>query len=447
MSTVSMFKSRFDAAIALVLGELAADEKASITYSAERSAFMRFNGAKVRQSGTVEQSYLGIKLFKGAKTFSFARLGLSGEPDEDADRIASALSEARAVMGLLPDDPYQVLPEASAKSDARYEGRLVPETDIPARVLGPAADLDFTGVYSQGSICRGAANTAGARHWFSTETFLVDYSAWLPNGRAVKSSYAGREWSDAEYAARLASTRMALGNLHKPEVVLEPGPYRAFVAADALAEVSVFYSWDGFGERGMRQGESAYLALREGRESFSPAFSLAQDFSIGVEPAFNEDGELAPERLAIIEGGKLANTVVSSRTAKQYGIEANGADGGESVRSPSVMAGSLPEADALTALGTGVYVSNFHYLNWSDAASARVTGMTRFSCLWVKDGKVVGPIKDMRWDESLYAMLGSKLEALTAERHLIVENLTYEERLTGGSLLPGILVNGLTFTL
>ncbi|TFG85171.1 MAG: hypothetical protein E4H20_01020 [Spirochaetales bacterium] len=446
MTTATEFKSRFNTLATLALAELLPDERASITYSAERSAFMRFNNCKVRQTGTVEQAYLGMKLFRGAKTLSF-QLGLSGIQDEDADRVATAIGSTRATMGLLPDDPYQVVPEAADSSDAHYEGSLLPESDIPARILDPAKGLDFTGVYSQGSICRGAANSAGARHWFSTETFLVNYSAWLPNGRAVKSSYAGRTWSDDEYAKRLASTRMALENLGKPEVTLKPGAYRAFVTADALNEVVLFFSWNGLGERALRQGESAYLALREGRESFSPAFGLSQDFSLGVDPAFNEDGELAPEQLILVEGGKLVNTIVSSRTAKQYEIHSNGATGDEGVRSVAIAAGSLAEAQAIKALGTGVFVSNFHYLNWSDVSSARVTGMTRFSCLWVEGGKVVGPIKDMRWDESLYALFGSKLEAVTAERHLIVESLTYEQRLTGGSLLPGILVDGLTFTL
>ncbi|HQO66569.1 MAG TPA: metallopeptidase TldD-related protein, partial [Spirochaetales bacterium] len=190
-----------------------------------------------------------------------------------------------------------------------------------------------------------------------------------------------------------------------------------------------------------------YIALREGRESMSPRFGFSQDFSLGVEPAFNDDGELAPERLEIVSGGAIANTVVCSRTAKQYGVPANGAGEDESVRSISMDAGDLAESDALKAIGTGVYVSNFHYLNWSDVQAARVTGMTRFACLWVENGEIVGPIKDMRWDESLYNMLGAKLEAVTKERHLLVASETYERRQVGGSLLPGILVDGLSFTL
>lgn len=440
------FKAHFDSVATLALAELLPGERAAIGYAAEHTSFMRFNNGRVRQSGTVEQSDLSIKLWKGAKTYAI-QLALSGKPDVDGERVAGAISQARAVMPLLPDDPFQAIPESAESSDARYPGALLPEADIPARVLGPAQGLDFTGIFSQGQMCRAAANSAGARHWFQTETFLVDYSAWLPNGRAVKSSYAGRTWSDADYAARLQATRQSLGNLDKPEKVLTPGKYRAFITADALNEVVTFFSWNGFGERGIRQGESAYIAMREGRESLSPRFSFSQDFSIGVQPAFNDEGELSPPVLPIVTKGKIENTIVSSRTAKQYGLESNGASDDEDVRSVSIAAGDLAEADALKALGTGVYVSNFHYLNWSDVQAARVTGMTRFSCLWVENGSIVGPIKDMRWDESLYNMLGAKLEAVTKERHLLVESMTYDHRQVGGSLLPGILVDGLSFTL
>ena len=75
------------------------------------------------------------------------------------------------------------------------------------------------------------------------------------------------------------------------------------IAADALVDVVEFFSWNGFGERALQQGESAYLALKEGREHFAEAFNLTQDFSLGVEPAFNGEGEAAPEKLTVIEKG------------------------------------------------------------------------------------------------------------------------------------------------
>ena len=79
------FKKRFDAVAARALGELLPGERGAISYSAELSAFMRFNGGKVRQSGSVEQADLSIKLWKGAKTYSFM-LALSGDEAEDDER-------------------------------------------------------------------------------------------------------------------------------------------------------------------------------------------------------------------------------------------------------------------------------------------------------------------------------------------------------------------------
>jgi len=112
-----------------------------------------------------------------------------------------------------------------------------------------------------------------------------------------------------------------------------------------------------------------------------------------------------------------------------------------------VSAGTLDEKDVLAALGTGLYLSNLHYLNWSDPVSARVTGMTRYACFWVENGVIAGPIKDLRWDESLYGALGSKLMALTSHTEIDPAVDTYYRRSLGGSRTPGALIEGFTFTL
>jgi predicted Zn-dependent protease len=82
-------------------------------------------------------------------------------------------------------------------------------------------------------------------------------------------------------------------------------------------------------------------------------------------------------------------------------------------------AGSLAQADILKQLGTGLYISNLWYLNYSDLPAARLTGMTRFATFWVEDGEIKAPVSTMRFDDSVYQLLGSQLEALTAERELL----------------------------
>lgn len=446
MKAMRDLESGFDGVAGALLGGLKAGEALSLEFAGEASTFMRFSGRRVRQVGQVEAALVDFRLYSGERTLRKS-FSLRGSPLGDAAASALALEEARREIGLLPPDPYQVLPSAAETSREAFPGDLPAQEELPREVLEPARGLDFVGIHSQGTVARGAASSAGARHFFAAENFFTDWSAWLPGGKAVKSSYAGREWDGAEHHRRIEAARPLLAGLGLPEKRLEPGSYRAYIAPDALDELMVFFSWRGLSERELREGESSFLALREGRRSLSPKFTLVQNFSLGVEPRFNGLGESAPERLVLIEGGRLASGLVSARTALRYGIASNAAPEDESLRSPAVSPGGLPEAEALAALGTGLYVSNFHYANWSDFAAARVTGMTRFACFWVEGGRIAAPIKDMRFDESLYELLGSNLLDLTRERSLVPSSGSYRLRDIGGRLLPGILVSGLSLTL
>jgi predicted Zn-dependent protease len=445
------FEAGFDRACELLFGRLRSTEALALSFAGEDSTFLRFNQGRVRQIGQVRMAELELKFFRDGRTVS-SSLQLSGDAARDAARAEEALAMVRGEADLLPEDPYQTLPAAKATSREVFTGRLPEPGRIPDEILGPgavigAAGADFVGIHAQGGQCRGAATSAGARHWFATETFALDYSAYLPNGKAIKAGYGGRHWDGDEYQRRLASAIPQLEALGRPGKTLEPGAYRVYFAPEAVNEFVEFFSWNGLGERDLREGKSSYLALRDGRKRLSPRFHLTQDFSLGVQPRFNGLGELAPDRLDLIEAGRLVNTLVSARSALQYGVASNAAPAGEGVRSPAIGAGELDEQQALAALGTGLYLANLHYLNWSDHDSGRITGMTRFACFWVEGGQIIAPIRDLRFDESVYQLFGDKLCGLTRQRSLIPETSSYGLRSLGGSLVPGLLVEGFTFTL
>src|SRR5690606_13734110 len=107
----------------------------------------------------------------------------------------------------------------------------------------------------------------------------------------------------------------------------------------------------------------------------SPMLTLKENFTLGLCPRFNSIGEVAPESMTIIENGEFKEFLVSSKTAKEYGLKANAAESYEASRSPEILPGSLDESKILKEIGTGLYLSNLHYLNWSDRVGARVTGM------------------------------------------------------------------------
>jgi hypothetical protein len=53
----------------------------------------------------------------------------------------------------------------------------------------------------------------------------------------------------------------------------------------------------------------------------------------------------------------------------------------------------------------------------------------------------------MRFDDSVYRILGESLVDFTRERELLPDTSTYVERQTGSARLPGALLSALRFTL
>ncbi len=139
--------------------------------------------------------------------------------------------------------------------------------------------------------------------------------------------------------------------------------------------------------------------------------------------------------------------MVSSRSAAEYGLSANGADSGEYPGALQMRAGDLAQENILKELGTGLYISNLWYLNYSDQSAGRMTGMTRFATFWVENGEIQAPVSTMRFDDSVYSLLGSELLGLTRERELLLSASTYDQRQTSSNLLPGALIGQLTLTL
>ncbi|MGD8397096.1 MAG: metallopeptidase TldD-related protein, partial [Candidatus Eiseniibacteriota bacterium] len=99
------------------------------------------------------------------------------------------------------------------------------------------------------------------------------------------------------------------------------------------------------------------------------------------------------------------------------------------------------------ALDRGLYINNVHYLNYSDRPACRMTGMTRFATFWVEKGKIAAPVNVMRFDETIFRILGDNLVDLTAQREFILDPDTYFARSTDSGRVPGALIEDFTLTL
>ncbi len=442
---VTTVRQHFDAVADCVLLSLQADEAATLNLNAEETLFVRFNNNRVRQNTNVEQISIGLQLQGAGRTTEMSRT-LSGKLEADSAAMLQMLNQCREELAVLPPDPHQVPVENHGSSDETFSGQLLAADAVVDAVVGPAQGCDMAGFYAAGSIVRANRNSKGQRHWFATQTFFMDYS--LYNGsRAVKGSYAGTHWEPAQWEANLAHSKHLLALMDKPLQTVQPGQYRTYLAPRAVADLVGMMGWNALSASAWKQGRSPFKKLADKESRLSRQLHITENFGLGLTPRFNALGEVSAPALPLITAGELSTLLVSSRTSKEFGLLANGADESEAPRALDMAPGSLDEKDVLQQLGTGLYLSNLHYLNWSDPVSARVTGMTRYACFWVENGEIVGPIKDMRWDESLYDALGDKLLALTTHTAIDPAVETYYHRALGGSRTPGALIDNFTFTL
>lgn len=451
MSPAEKAHAYFKALSGRILSQAKSGEELSLALSGENTDFVRWNRSRIRQNTSVTQLNLIFHFQMGSRQVSY-EVNATHNLEADLQTLQSLLERARKEVEVLFEDEFVVPMKNYGVSETFFQGGDLELNKVGAEITALTEKVDMAGILVVGPQYRAHANSKGQNHWFSTETFYLDYSLYTKNiegeNKAVKGVFAGSEWNSDLLAKELKMNRTKLQLLERKNKSIERGAYRVFMEPSATSDLVGMLGWGALSYNSFKTGGSALNQLILGEKSLSPLVSISENFQLGLVPPFNSLGELPSEKtLPLISAGQLKNLLINSRSAKEYQIASNGAESWESPRSLDMAGGTLPLDQAVQKLGRGVYLSNLHYLNWSDQRSARVTGMTRFACFWVEDGEIQAPIKDMRFDESLYRCLGDQLEAVTVEQMIDPSTDTYYSRGLGGKKVPGLLIKDFTFTL
>jgi PmbA protein len=103
------------------------------------------------------------------------------------------------------------------------------------------------------------------------------------------------------------------------------------------------------------------------------------------------------------------------------------------------MAAGETSRDALIAgMERGLLVTRFHYTNPVHPKLAIVTGMTRDGTFLVEDGRIVGPVRNLRFTQSYLDALAG-VTAVSRERKTLKGFL-------GAAVVPALRIDGWTFT-
>ena len=439
------FESHFLAVVDALRGALQPGERYTAWYEAESSDFVRLNRAKVRQAGRVTQQSIALRLIRGVRHAQHA-LTLSGDIGADVAETLASLAGLRAALPDLADDPHLLLPDTVADSRHVVHEALPSSAEAIEQVLDAAKGEDLVGIYAAGPVARGFADSSGQRNWHAVTTFNLDWSLHHRADKAVKMMHAGFAWSTDAMRAKMQEAREQLALVTREPRTLDPGRYRVWLAPSAMEEIASLLRWGGFSGRAIATRQSALARMQDGQK-LSPLVTIAEDYATGVAPSFQPDGFTRPERIPLIEAGALAGSLVSPRTAREFGLAANGANGAEMYEALAMAGGNLPQQDALAALDTGLAIGNLWYMNYSDRSACRMTGMTRFATFWVEGGRIVAPANVLRFDDTLYRMLGDNLAALSTEPELILSPESYGSRRLTSVRMPGALLSEIAFTL
>jgi PmbA protein len=184
-------------------------------------------------------------------------------------------------------------------------------------------------------------------------------------------------------------------------------------------------------ELGKRIGSELVTIVDDGRD---PA---------GLPMAFDYEG-VAKQRVPLLERGICAGVVYDAQTAAKDGV----ASTGHGLPAPNpygpfplngvMAAGEASREELIGGLERGLLVTRFHYTNPVHPKLAIITGMTRDGTFLVEDGRIVGPVKNLRFTQSyLDAMAG--VVAVARERKTLKGFL-------GGVVVPALRLEGWTFT-
>ncbi len=383
-----------------------------VNINASEAAFLRYAVNEVTTSGQVTDAETSVTCALGAKHATVTIHGV--RPAE----VASAARRALELARVAPDDPeYVPSPGAATMKTVPTAWSDTPVTadDRAALVADAIAEAKKHELIGYGFVqhARTTQVAATRRGFFGIHHGTgcdATTTARTPSGDGSGWGCAGAvAFKDVDLAgaARIACDKALRTRGAKP---LEPGVYPVVLEPAAVGGLLSMMSLDA---RVADEGRSAFSkpggGSRIGEKLFG-ALTLRSDPWSALVPSAPFDGEGMPRPpVTWVEGGTLRKLRNSRYWAKKMN---RAADARYDAYTPVG-----PRADSLEALiaglERGLVVTRLWYIRPVEPQTITVTGLTRDGVFLVENGKIVGPVNNFRFNQSVVQMFADA-EAYTA---------------------------------
>ncbi len=404
------------------------------------SGNVRFARNDISTSGIVDDTQLGVQVSFGKRVgtatinqFDDASLERVVRRAESLARLAPENPEFMPVVGKQTYKPTQTYSEATAALTAEARAKIAEASILPCRKqkLVAAGFLEdehsfFAHANSNGNF--GYQQSTFADYTCTVRTEDGRGSGWV--GTNVKDVSKFDAGADVQIAMRKAAASV-------DAKALEPGKYTVILEPAAVAGL-VSFMMNYFDARSADEGRS-FLSKQGGGNKIGERI-MDPRVNIYTDPWHPEvsvlpwDGEgLAREKIAIVEGGKVANLDYSRYWAQKQGKPENASWGNIIMEG-----GTKSTAELVAGTERGILVTRTWYIRMVDPQTVLLTGLTRDGTFYIENGQLQYPIKNFRFNESPVIMLNNIEELGRSVRVKADEG--------SSMLIPALKIRDFTFT-
>jgi predicted Zn-dependent protease len=394
-------------------------EDASVTLDNAVESHARFADNRITTSGRSED------LVITATVWVERRRGSSTGNDAGGDALKRMADEAVQIARVSPVH-REYVPTLGPLEYPESRGFAAPTADVDlvarakalegALAACRAAKVTGAGFHMARARAFAAATANGNRRFFRSSDAELSITARSEDGTG-SGYFAGDHFDvtrlDTQHIAQQAVAKAVRSRTPKS---IEPGVYPVILEPQAVADLMGFLI-NSFDARTADEGRSAFSAkggqTRLGEKLFSERINLYSDPMHPEMPAVPSTNEGVPaSRLSLIKAGVVENLQYSQFWARERKREPTPGPVNYIIESSQP---ALPMDQMIKSMARGLVISRFWYVRLVDPRTIVLTGLTRDGLWWVENGQIRHPVRNLRFNQSVLAMLAPwNVEAIGA---------------------------------
>ena len=403
----------------LAHAKTAGADDTAISVQSSVTAHARFADNRITTSGRAEDLEITATVWVGRQR------GAATGNDSSPEALKQLANEAVQIARVSPAQ-REYLPTLGSLTyaDDRGFAAAPAAVDLAARatalegVLAACRTAQVTGAgfHTASATATAVATANGNRRYFRSSQAELSATARSADGTG-SGYFSGDHFDlarlDAKHIAEQAVDKAVRSRAPKP---IEPGVYPVILEPQAVADLVGFLT-SSLDARTADEGRSAFSGkdgkTRVGDALFNERLHLYSDPMHAEMPATPSTAEGIPaSRLSLIKSGVLENLVYSRFWAQEK----------KQTPTPGPVNYILESSQAPTSLddmikgmARGLVISRFWYVRQIDPRTIMLTGLTRDGLWWVEKGRIQYPVRNLRFNQSVLAMLAPwNVEAIGA---------------------------------